>query len=94
MDSKYVDDSYSPYCSKCGSCGESGCCDPLMCVMLYKELRSGDYCESSFNEVICEVESFREIYEYIMKLEDSSIDSIKKAVDKIYGDNLDKFVYG
>jgi hypothetical protein len=25
------DDIFSPYCEKCGSCGEDGCCPPAMC---------------------------------------------------------------
>ena len=26
-------DSYSPYCYKCLSCGDSGCCSPVNCTM-------------------------------------------------------------
>jgi hypothetical protein len=33
------DDDYdSPYCSVCGSCGESGCCSPDMCKSVQLEL--------------------------------------------------------
>ena len=40
------DEIKSPYCSKCGSCGETGCCPPIHCetvVCKYGEINLKDY---------------------------------------------------
>jgi hypothetical protein len=40
------DDIESPYCEKCGSCGEDGCCPPIMCEAVkckYGEINLKDY---------------------------------------------------
>jgi hypothetical protein len=42
---KQIDDE-SPYCEKCDSCGETGCCPPIMCeavVCKYGEINLKDY---------------------------------------------------
>ena len=39
-------DSESPYCKKCGSCGQTGCCDPINCdavICKYGEINLRDY---------------------------------------------------
>lgn len=39
-------DSESPYCAKCGSCGETGCCPPINCeevVCKYGKINLKDY---------------------------------------------------
>lgn len=84
------EEKYSPYCDKCGSCGESGCCDPLMCIFKYREFFKGKYCESNFADVEAEVKSFREIYEHIMNKEgiSISIEQLKEEIDFIYEKNI------
>lgn len=40
------DDIESPYCEKCGSCGETGCCPPVNCeaiVCKYGQINLKDY---------------------------------------------------
>jgi hypothetical protein len=42
---KQIDDE-SPYCEKCDSCGETGCCPPINCeavVCKYGEINLKDY---------------------------------------------------
>jgi hypothetical protein len=42
----YPEDTESPYCGKCDSCGETGCCPPIMCeavVCKYGEINLKDY---------------------------------------------------
>ena len=39
-------DNYNPYCSKCGGCGEDGCCPASMCTQ-----DGGDYCEYYLKEL-------------------------------------------
>ena len=41
-----IDEEESPYCSKCSSCGETGCCPPIHCetvVCKYGEINLKDY---------------------------------------------------
>ena len=38
---KDIPEEDSPYCKECGSCGESGCCSPLMC---FSKLIKKDTC--------------------------------------------------
>jgi hypothetical protein len=41
-----IDSEESPYCAKCGSCGETGCCPPINCqavVCQYGEINLKDY---------------------------------------------------
>jgi hypothetical protein len=42
----YPEDNESPYCEKCGSCGETGCCPPVNCeavVCKYGQINLKDY---------------------------------------------------
>ena len=42
----YPEDDESPYCEKCGSCGEDGCCPPINCEAVkckYGEINLKDY---------------------------------------------------
>ena len=42
----YPEDTESPYCEKCSSCGETGCCPPIKCeavVCKYGEINLKDY---------------------------------------------------
>lgn len=44
--SKYPEDAESPYCEKCDSCGETGCCPPINCQAVkcqYGEINLKDY---------------------------------------------------
>ena len=41
-----IDSEESPYCAKCDSCGETGCCPPINCeavVCKYGEINLKDY---------------------------------------------------
>ena len=41
-----LEDEESPYCEKCGSCGRTGCCDPINCDAVkckYGEINLKDY---------------------------------------------------
>jgi hypothetical protein len=41
-----LEDDESPYCEKCGSCGEDGCCPPINCEAVkckYGEINLKDY---------------------------------------------------
>lgn len=41
-----IDSEESPYCAKCGSCGETGCCPPIHCeevICKYGEINLKDY---------------------------------------------------
>jgi hypothetical protein len=43
---KEIDEAESPYCEKCDSCGETGCCPPIMCEAVkckYGEINIKDY---------------------------------------------------
>lgn len=82
----------SPYCKICESCGESGCCDPMICVRGLSKGSKGTYCEGNVAEVLCEAQSFRDIYEHIMNKEGLSImiGELKEEIEYLYNKNLDK----
>jgi len=44
---KSQEESYSPYCPICSSCGEEGCCSPIMC----EQHPDGHYCKSNLTHL-------------------------------------------
>lgn len=71
---------YSPYCSECGACGESGCCPAYMCTMDDR----CDYKQTYLRE-------FRERYslveEFYEKIYDKLPQDLKEEWDKIENTN-------
>lgn len=84
------EDKYSPYCKDCGSCGETGCCSPLSCARV--RMTGCDYGEANFNDIVCEVMAFKEIYEHIMNKEGLTIliSDLKEEVEAIYDKHEDE----
>ena len=42
----------SPYCEECGSCGETGCCNPLWCAQKNMlDNGCGKYCDTNFEDL-------------------------------------------
>lgn len=86
-----IDSEESPYCAKCGSCGETGCCPPIHCeevVCKYGEINLKDYkCfqdqwEVMFNalkEILEEAESSD-----ICHLAKNALNEVDKLWDKLY----------
>jgi hypothetical protein len=42
-----TEETNTPYCSECNSCGEEGCCSPLKC----KQSPNGEYCSSNLTHL-------------------------------------------
>ena len=51
---------YSPYCRKCGSCGEDGCCSALKCA--YKKMKGNKYCKGYYQDLEFAHKMFAELY--------------------------------
>ncbi len=82
------EESYNPYCSICGSCGEDGCCSATTC----KQDPNGKYC----NTYLKELKFGYIMYHKLMKLidddpkYDNSIGEIwNKTWDDIFIDKKD-----
>jgi hypothetical protein len=76
----YPEDTESPYCEKCDSCGETGCCPPINCeavVCKYGEINLKDY--------RCFQDQWSVMYE---ALKDIIEESCEENVGKIAGDAL------
>ena len=76
------DDSYSPYCKICTSCGETGCCSPIAC----EQHPDGKYCDGNLNELKFGYLMFRDMYELISDLNNEELDA---KLDKLYDENWD-----
>ena len=69
-------DEFSPYCDECGSCGETGCCSPLLCAeknMVDKGC--GDHCEINFKDIVL-------MYKIGVQMYDASPDP--ELFDRVY----------
>jgi hypothetical protein len=87
---KQIDDE-SPYCGKCDSCGETGCCPPVKCeavVCKYGEINLKDYrCFQDQWEVM--YNALKDIknahsYFYIQELTEHALKEVDKLWNKIY----------
>jgi hypothetical protein len=85
------DDIESPYCEKCDSCGETGCCPPIKCdavVCKYGEINLKDYnCFQDQWEVM--YNALKEISEHkkeehIGHSAENALKKVDKLWDKLY----------
>ena len=72
---------YSPYCSRCGSCGEEGCCSALSCAG-----SGGDYCESYLRDLRFGYAMYRQL---MSLLENDPVWA--EQVDRLWDENYDRF---
>jgi hypothetical protein len=88
----FEEENYSPYCSKCTGCGEQGCCDFLSCA--YSNMKDCTYGEGYYNDLECEVKSFREIYEMVMNKEGLTmlVSDLKIEISNVYDKHLDNIM--
>ena len=63
----------SPYCDRCGGCGEEGCCSPLACT------GDGDYCAKYLLDLKFAYALMRELQP------DIPPEMFDRIYDKIYG---------
>lgn len=67
-----------PYCPVCESCGEEGCCSPLMC----SQSKDGYYCKGYLKDLKFGYLMYKDIYDFVPK---DKIDEIfDKNWEKIY----------
>lgn len=85
------DDIESPYCVKCGSCGETGCCPPINCeevVCKYGKINLKDYqCFQDQWEVM--YNTLKDItnansYFLVQELAKNALNKVDKLWDKLY----------
>jgi len=86
-----IDSEESPYCAKCGSCGETGCCPPINCeavVCKYGEINLKDY--NCFQDQWAVMyETLRYIttagsYFLVQELAKNALNKVDKLWDKLY----------
>jgi hypothetical protein len=81
------DDVESPYCEKCDSCGETGCCPPIMCEAVkckYGEINIKDYrCFQDQWEVMHN--ALTELWEFDQNIiARNALNKVDKLWDKLY----------
>jgi predicted amidophosphoribosyltransferase len=85
------DDIESPYCEKCDSCGETGCCPPIMCEAVkckYGEINIKDYrCFQDQWSVM--YEALKDIknansYFLVQELAKNALNEVDNLWDKLY----------
>lgn len=81
----------SPYCAKCDSCGETGCCPPINCeavVCKYGEINLKDYnCFQDQWAVMYETLKYittAEMFLECQELAQNALNEVDKLWDKIY----------
>jgi hypothetical protein len=82
-----IDSEESPYCAKCGSCGETGCCPPINCeavVCQYGEINLKDYkCFQDQWEVM--FNALKELWEFDGNVvARDALNEVDKLWDKLY----------
>jgi hypothetical protein len=77
---------YSPYCSECTACGESGCCSVYMCTMGEK----CDYKQTYLRELKESYSLMEEFYKHIYK---KLPEDLKTEFDKLEDTNWE-YWYG
>lgn len=87
---KQIDDE-SPYCEKCDSCGETGCCPPIMCEAVtckYGEINIKDYrCFQDQWSVMYEALKdikYANSYFLVQELAKNALNEVDKLWDKLY----------
>ena len=70
------------YCNKCGACGESGCCSPLVC----DQESDGDYCKGYLHELKSAYMTLTDLYEWLCKDREKHKDIIDK-INEIEDEN-------
>jgi hypothetical protein len=83
----YPEDTESPYCEKCDSCGETGCCPPIMCEAVkckYGEINIKDYrCFQDQWEVMHN--ALTELWEFDQNIiARNALNKVDKLWDKLY----------
>jgi len=92
------DDIETPYCEKCDSCGETGCCPPINCeavVCKYGEINLKDYnCfqdqwEVMFNALkdiaqLYNLDDNNIIRQYLAQLAKNALNEVDNLWDKLY----------
>lgn len=93
-----IDSEESPYCAKCGSCGETGCCSPIHCeevVCKYGEINLKDYqcfqdqwevMFNALNKIVTNQEPSPNIEFYFSDKEyaQNALNEVDKLWDKLY----------
>ncbi len=82
-----IDSEESPYCAKCGSCGETGCCPPINCeavVCKYGEINLKDY--NCFQDQWAVMHNaLTELWEYDQNIiARNALNAVDKLWDKLY----------
>lgn len=90
--SKYPEDAESPYCEKCDSCGETGCCSPIHCEVVkckYGEIALKDY--ECFQDqwgimynALKDIENAKNLF-YIKDIAVDALKAVDKKWDTLYG---------
>ena len=71
---------YSPYCKECDSCGEEGCCSPLVC----KQDPKGDYCQTYLKDLKFGYKMYNDLMDLLAEDE-----KYKQEIDEIWNKNYD-----
>ena len=93
-----IDSEESPYCAKCGSCGETGCCSPIHCeevVCKYGKINLKDYqcfqdqwevMFNALNKIVTNQEPSPNIEFYFSDKEyaQNALNEVDKLWDKLY----------
>lgn len=95
----YPEDAESPYCEKCDSCGETGCCPPIYCEAVkckYGEINLKDY--SCFQEqwgiMYNALEDIAQNYnlddnnifrQHLVQIASDALKAVDKKWDTLYG---------
>jgi hypothetical protein len=82
-----IDSEESPYCAKCGSCGETGCCPSINCeavVCKYGEINLKDY--NCFQDQWAVMHNaLTELWEYDQNIiARNALNAVDKLWDKLY----------
>jgi hypothetical protein len=82
-----IDSEESPYCAKCDSCGETGCCPPVKCQAVkckYGEINLKDYkCFQNQWEIM--FNALKELADFDYdKVAINALNEVDKLWDKLY----------
>ena len=76
---------FSPYCKKCDSCGEEGCCSPLRCFANWKRPSGCKYGETYRKDLILAYLMYDELSRIIDDSGDEKLQRLaKEKFDKIF----------
>lgn len=77
-----MQDNYTPYCKVCSSCGENGCCSPLLCAYNNMVINSNPECKYGYQH-FKDIELTSDLLDEFDK-EIWKIDQAKSRFDRIY----------